>query len=142
MTTPVDVIGYVYCPPGWDSNRLQAGEEAESITKIALETYTDIAYHKEKNAIQISGESQEDVYKAQTALNAIFFPVIVKSKRQWARPDRPGQWGQRRDYYNNGSNPPNHIRKMKSESFLQTQHTLSAPPDWPSQSGSNPTGWR
>lgn len=29
-----------------------------------METYTDIAYIKEKNAIQIAGEGHEDVYKA------------------------------------------------------------------------------
>jgi hypothetical protein len=62
-----------------------------------METYTDIAYIKEKNAIQIAGEGHEDVYKAQNQLNTLFFPVVVKSKRQWARPDRPGSWGQRRD---------------------------------------------
>lgn len=35
----------------------------------------------------------------------------MKSKRQWARPDRPGSWGQRRDSI------PHHpeLRKMRSE---------------------------
>lgn len=29
-----------------------------------MDTYTDISYIKEKNAIQISGETHDDVYKA------------------------------------------------------------------------------
>ncbi|KAJ3085074.1 hypothetical protein HK102_000344 [Quaeritorhiza haematococci] len=112
----VDVTGFVYCPPGWDEQRLRAGADADAIRNIALETYTDIAYIKEKNAIQISGETHDDVYKAQNRLNTLFFPVIVKSKRQWARPDRPGSWGQRRD-----SNGRGGLRKMKSESSLHSQ---------------------
>ncbi|KAI9203002.1 uncharacterized protein BJ171DRAFT_157850 [Polychytrium aggregatum] len=103
MMDAVDVVGYVYCPPGWDEQRLRSGPDAEAIGQIAVSTYTDIAYIKEKNAIQISGETHDDVYQAQNKLNALFFPVIVKSKRQWARPDRPGVWGQRRDSTNGGN---------------------------------------
>ncbi|KAJ3184230.1 hypothetical protein HDU87_005077 [Geranomyces variabilis] len=118
----VDVTGFVYCPPGWDELRLRSGPDAEAIGKIAMDTYTDISYIKEKNAIQISGETHDDVYKAQNQLNALFFPVIVKSKRQWARPDRPGVWGQRRD--SSAARPAGGpgsggLRKMKSESALQ-----------------------
>ncbi|KAJ3299700.1 hypothetical protein HK104_007628 [Borealophlyctis nickersoniae] len=115
----VDVTGFVYCPPGWDEQRLRAGPDAEAIGKIAMDTFTDISYIKEKNAIQISGETHDDVYKAQNQLNTLFFPVIVKSKRQWARPDRPGVWGQRRDASANAGRPGSGIRKMKSESALQ-----------------------
>ncbi|KAJ3075744.1 hypothetical protein HK102_005544 [Quaeritorhiza haematococci] len=118
----VDVTGFVYCPPGWDEQRLRAGPDADAIRNIALETYTDIAYIKEKNAIQISGETHDDVYKAQNQLNTLFFPVVVKSKRQWARPDRPGSWGQRRDGNRNGGpSGPSGLRKMKSESSLHSQ---------------------
>ncbi|KAJ1551744.1 hypothetical protein HK096_002449 [Nowakowskiella sp. JEL0078] len=110
-----------------------------------------IAYHKEKNAIQITGETQEDVYKAQTALNALFFPVIIKSKRQWARPDRPGQWGQRRDYSNSNSADANNangnvrLRKMRSESYLQTrqqpqQNGWGGSPGWNSNANDSTTG--
>ncbi|KAI8823487.1 uncharacterized protein EV422DRAFT_521191 [Fimicolochytrium jonesii] len=116
----VDVTGFVYCPPGWDEQRLRAGPDAEAIGKIAMDTYTDISYIKEKNAIQISGETHDDVYKAQNQLNELFFPVIVKSKRQWARPDRPGVWGQRRDVAASaGGRQGGGLRKMKSESALQ-----------------------
>ncbi|KAI9363473.1 hypothetical protein DFJ73DRAFT_756516 [Zopfochytrium polystomum] len=111
---PLDVSGFVYCPPGWDEARLRSGPDAEAIGKIAMETFTDISYIKEKNAIQISGETHDEVYAAQNQLNNIFFPVIVKSKRQWARPDRPGGWGQRRDAQFNNSP----LRKMRSESSL------------------------
>lgn len=48
--------------------------------------------------------------------------MIVKSKRQWARPDRPGVWGQRRDNTtpaNGQRTVPGGLRKMKSESALQ-----------------------
>ncbi|TPX67768.1 hypothetical protein SpCBS45565_g03564 [Spizellomyces sp. 'palustris'] len=123
----VDVTGFVYCPPGWDEQRLRAGPDAEAIGKIAMDTYTDISYIKEKNAIQISGETHDDVYKAQNQLNTLFFPVIVKSKRQWARPDRPGVWGQRRDSTTPrpGANP-NGLRKMKSESALQARSSAQA----------------
>ncbi|KAI9098731.1 hypothetical protein DFS34DRAFT_618747 [Phlyctochytrium arcticum] len=128
----VDVTGFVYCPPGWDEQRLRAGPDAEAIAKIAMDTYTDISYIKDKNAIQISGETHDDVYKAQNQLNTLFFPVIVKSKRQWARPDRPGVWGQRRD-----STAPaqramgtgigsNGLRKMKSESALNARTSQQA----------------
>ncbi|KAI9347333.1 hypothetical protein BDR26DRAFT_1004951 [Obelidium mucronatum] len=92
-----DITGFCYCPPGWDEARLRSGPDAEAIAKIAIDTFTDIAYIKDKNAIQIIGESHDEVYAAQTKLNDIFFPVIVRSKKQWARPDRPGNWGQRRD---------------------------------------------
>lgn len=119
-----DVTGFVFLPPVWDEERLRHGEDAAAITKIAMDTYTDIAYIKEKNAIQIIGETHDDVYKAQTSLNTLFFPVIVKSKRQWARPDRPGiiarsvnfsgSWGQRRDGTGSG------MRRMKSESALKS----------------------
>ncbi|KAI8903907.1 hypothetical protein PhCBS80983_g05692 [Powellomyces hirtus] len=122
----VDVTGFVYCPPGWDEQRLRAGPDAEAIGKIAMDTYTDISYIKEKNAIQISGETHDDVYKAQNQLNALFFPVIVKSKRQWARPDRPGVWGQRRDSSSAGPRQPGGVgglRKMKSESALQASRS-------------------
>lgn len=109
-----EVQGYIYCPPDWDETRLRTGPDAEAIREIAFATYTDIVFIKEKNAIQISGESHEEVYKAQTELNALFFPVIVKSKRQWVRPERPGVWGQRRD-----GQPAEKswkaLRKMKSE---------------------------
>ncbi|KAJ3123535.1 hypothetical protein HK098_001838 [Nowakowskiella sp. JEL0407] len=129
MTQP---IGYIYCPPDFDQTRLLSGPDSESIAKIAHETYTDIAYHKEKNAIQISGESQQDVYAAQTKLNLLFFPVVVKSKRQWARPDRPGQWGQRRD---SGSDGNGKLRKMRSESFI------NGSTGWNSGSSAATTGW-
>ncbi|KAI8803680.1 hypothetical protein BJ742DRAFT_776931 [Cladochytrium replicatum] len=136
---PVDVIGFVYCPPGWDEQRLRAGPDADAIRTIAIDTYTDIAYIKEKNSIQITGESHDDVYKAQNQLNTLFFPVIVKSKRQWARPDRPGVWGQRRDLNGNPTNQTsengnnnrysnsqnNGIRKMKSEPALHNRHTFN-----------------
>ncbi|RKO93753.1 hypothetical protein BDK51DRAFT_30173 [Blyttiomyces helicus] len=125
----VDVTGFVYCPPGWDEQRLRAGPDAEAIGKIALETYTDIAFIREKNAIQISGETHDDVYKAQNQLNLIFFPVIVKSKRQWARPDRPGVWGQRRDT-NAPRPPPGGLRKMKSESALQSSQSSYGYGQW------------
>ncbi|KAJ3102028.1 hypothetical protein HK100_004436, partial [Physocladia obscura] len=92
-----DITGFCYCPPGWDEQRLRAGPDADAIAKIAIDTFTDIAYIKEKNAIQIIGELHEEVYAAQTKLNDLFFPVIVRSKKQWTRPDRPGNWGQRRD---------------------------------------------
>ncbi|KAJ3333330.1 hypothetical protein HDU76_009302 [Blyttiomyces sp. JEL0837] len=113
---PLDVTGFVYCPPGWDEARLRSGPDAEAIGKIAMDTFTDISYIKEKNAIQISGETHDEVYAAQNQLNNIFFPVIVKSKRQWARPDRPGNWGQRRDAPPAPHGSP--LRKMKSESSL------------------------
>ncbi|KAJ1568132.1 hypothetical protein HK405_003538 [Cladochytrium tenue] len=92
-----EITGFVYCPPGWDEARLRCGPDAEAIGKIALETFTDISFIKEKNAIQIVGETHDEVYAAQNRLNGIFFPIVVKSRRQWARPDRPGAWGQRRD---------------------------------------------
>ncbi|KAJ3217135.1 hypothetical protein HK099_005591 [Clydaea vesicula] len=129
-----DVTGFVYCPPGWDEARLREGNDADQIKAIAMDTYTDIAYIKEKNAIQIAGESHEDVYKAQTQLNTLFFPVIVKSKRQWARPDRPGSWGQRRDSVNVGYGGQNHggLRRMKSESALSysNRNSNSSSNDW------------
>lgn len=59
-----DITGYVYCPPDWDEIRLRTGSDADAIRKIAMDTYTDIAYIKEKNAIQIIGEMHDDVYKA------------------------------------------------------------------------------
>lgn len=64
---------------------------------------------------------------SQNQLNTLFFPVIVKSKRQWARPDRPGVWGQRRDSTTprSGANP-NGLRKMKSESALQARSNSQA----------------
>ncbi|KAJ3034552.1 hypothetical protein HDV00_004965, partial [Rhizophlyctis rosea] len=101
-----------------------------------MDTYTDISYIKEKNAIQISGETHDDVYKAQNQLNTLFFPVIVKSKRQWARPDRPGVWGQRRDSAGpgNGRNQ-NGLRKMKSESALQAARTGQASQAYGSNQG-------
>jgi hypothetical protein len=49
-------------------------------------------------------------------MNELFFPVVVKSKRQWARPDRPGSWGQRRDGAGGGQGG---LRRMKSESALR-----------------------
>ncbi len=58
------------------------GQDSKKIKDIAMETYTDITYIKEKNAIQIQGETHEDVYKAQTSLNTLFFPIVVKSKKQ------------------------------------------------------------
>ncbi|KAJ3254499.1 hypothetical protein HK103_007135 [Boothiomyces macroporosus] len=60
--------------------------------KIALETFTDITFVHDKNAIQIMGDTQEDVFKAQSQLNLLFFPVNTKSKKSWARPDRPGKF--------------------------------------------------
>ncbi|KAJ3097476.1 hypothetical protein HDU97_004843 [Phlyctochytrium planicorne] len=109
-----------------------------------MDTYTDISYIKDKNAIQISGETHDDVYKAQNQLNSLFFPVIVKSKRQWARPDRPGSWGQRRDSSgpNNAATNGNGggLRKMKSESALNmAQRPL---PHGPPQTMQAATGWR
>ncbi|KAJ3062605.1 hypothetical protein HDU98_001523 [Podochytrium sp. JEL0797] len=112
-----DVTGFCYCPPGWDEGRLRSGPDAEAIAQIAIETFTDIAYIKEKNAIQIIGETHEEVYAAQTKLNDIFFPVIVRSKKQWARPDRPGNWGQRRD--NVAAPAGSAIRKMTSDLSLR-----------------------
>jgi hypothetical protein len=65
--------------------------------------------------------------------------VIIKSKKQWARPDRPGSWGQRRDLpiggmvgipnYESGNERDltdtaapqqqhHHLRRMKSESTI------------------------
>ncbi|KAI9002668.1 hypothetical protein HDU85_001754 [Gaertneriomyces sp. JEL0708] len=126
----VDVTGFVYCPPGWDEQRLRAGPDAEAIGKIAMDTYTDISYIKEKNAIQISGETHDDVYKAQNQLNTLFFPVIVKSKRQWARPDRPGVWGQRRDSTGGRVNGAGGLRKMKSESALQSTARTAGVGGW------------
>jgi hypothetical protein len=58
---------------------------------------------------------------SQNQLNNLFFPVIVKSKRQWARPDRPGNWGQRRDNAAVPNGAP--LRKMKSESALNNRMT-------------------
>ncbi|KAI8929694.1 hypothetical protein BC831DRAFT_547418 [Entophlyctis helioformis] len=116
-----DVSGFIYCPPGWDEQRLLSGPEAEAISKIALDTFTDIAFIREKNAIQITGETHDDVYKAQSQLNSIFFPVVVKSKKQWVRPDRPGNWGQRRDspsVVGSNSNGDG-LRRMRSEPAFQ-----------------------
>ncbi|KAJ3197409.1 hypothetical protein HK101_003835 [Irineochytrium annulatum] len=113
---PLDVSGFIYCPPGWDELRLRSGPDAEAIGKIAFDTFTDISFIKDKNAIQISGETHDDVYKAQNALNNLFFPVIVRSKRQWVRPDRPGGWGQRRD--SSAATPSAPLRKMRSEPML------------------------
>ncbi|KAJ3119124.1 hypothetical protein HDU96_000039 [Phlyctochytrium bullatum] len=141
-----DVIGFVYCPPGWDEHRLRSGPDAEAIGKIAMDTYTDISYIKDKNAIQISGETHDDVYKAQNQLNSLFFPVIVKSKRQWARPDRPGSWGQRRDSSGPGPAPGPHggLRKMKSESALGMANRPLGPhgPAMATQQAQAVTGWR
>ncbi|KAJ3403888.1 hypothetical protein CcCBS67573_g08032 [Chytriomyces confervae] len=115
-----DVSGFVYMPPGWDEGRLRAGAEADAIAKIALDTFTDIAYIKDKNAIQIIGETHDEVYAAQTKLNDIFFPVIVRSKKQWARPDRPGSWGQRRDSV--AAPAGSALRKMNSDLSLRNNY--------------------
>ncbi|KAH6596061.1 hypothetical protein BASA50_005358 [Batrachochytrium salamandrivorans] len=109
-----DVSGYTYCPPGWDEQRLRNGPDAEVISRIAMDTYTDIAYIKDKNTIQVVGETHDDVYRAQSQLNLLFFPIPVKSKKQWARPDRPGTWGQRRDSLSQG----NALRRMRSEPVM------------------------
>ncbi|KAL2916248.1 hypothetical protein HK105_204339 [Polyrhizophydium stewartii] len=97
-----------------------------------MDTFTDIAYIKEKNAIQITGESHDDVYKAQSQLNTLFFPVIVKSKKQWARPDRPGNWGQRRDS-NGGSQGLRRMRSEPSFNKQQQQQPQFAQPQQPQQ---------
>ncbi|KAI8611019.1 hypothetical protein BC830DRAFT_1084367 [Chytriomyces sp. MP71] len=118
-----EVSGFVFMPPGWDENRLRTGVEADAIAQIAHDTFTDIAYIKEKNAITIIGETHEDVYAAQTKLNDVFFPVIVRSKKQWARPDRPGNWGQRRD----SVQPPagSALRRMNSDASLRNNSQLN-----------------
>ncbi|KAI8898042.1 hypothetical protein BC833DRAFT_591303 [Globomyces pollinis-pini] len=92
-----DIIGLIYCPLDFDNQRLSYGSDATQIQQIALDTCTDISYIHTKNAIQIAGDTQQDVFNAQNKLNNLFFPVALKSKKSWARPDRPGQWGQRRD---------------------------------------------
>lgn len=113
-----DIIGFVFCPPGWDESRLTSGEDSAMITTIANETYTDIAFIKEKNAIQIIGETHDDVYKAQNRLNSLFFPVAQKSKRAWTRPDKPGAWGQSRRSSTN-------LRRMASVSHMGEQEPSS-----------------
>ncbi|KAJ8323541.1 hypothetical protein QVD99_006912 [Batrachochytrium dendrobatidis] len=107
-----DVSGYVYCPPGWNEMRLRTGTDAAAISKIAMDTFTDIAYIKDKNAIQVIGESHDDVYKAQSLLNTLFSLPPVQPKKQWVRPDRPGDWGQCREAPNRG------LRQMQSEPAL------------------------
>ena len=73
-----EVTGYVYCPPGCDEYALLNGLEFESIRwiifdqrKIANETFTDIYYIKEKNSILITGETNEEVYKAYFTINLV-----------------------------------------------------------------------
>ncbi|KAI8848921.1 hypothetical protein BC829DRAFT_392934 [Chytridium lagenaria] len=108
-----------------------------------MDTYTDISYIKDKNAIQISGETHDDVYKAQNQLNSLFFPVIVKSKRQWARPDRPGSWGQRRDSSGPTTPTTGHgLRKMKSESALGMSNRPVGPHGPVMPQAQTATGWR
>ncbi|KAJ3412003.1 hypothetical protein HDV05_001384 [Chytridiales sp. JEL 0842] len=146
-----DITGFVYCPPGWDEHRLRSGPDAEVIGKIAMETYTDLSYIKDKNAIKILGETNEDVYKAQTQLNSLLSPPPSKSKRQWARPDRPGGWGQRRDLSSPsmsnlsgaaaaGAGNGNGLRRMKSEAVLgfrekQQQQQQQQQQQWGGYSG-------
>ncbi|KAJ3204629.1 hypothetical protein HDU83_008122 [Entophlyctis luteolus] len=136
--TPGDVTGFCYCPPGWDELRLRSGPDAEAIAKIAIETFTDIAYIKEKNAIQIIGESHDEVYAAQTKLNDIFFPVIVRSKKQWARPDRPGSWGQRRDSV--AAPAGSALRKMTSMTNMGGSPLAHGVDPQPSYGGYQPSG--
>eukprot|EP00842_Homolaphlyctis_polyrhiza_P001500 jgi/Hompol1/2350/HPOL_005960-RA len=90
-----------------------------------MSTFTDIAYVRDKNAIQIVGESHEDVYQAQNKLNLLFHPVVHKSKKQWVRPDRPGDWGERRDS-TIAKETSRQLRRMQSEPVLRHQHSSSS----------------
>ncbi|RKP03151.1 hypothetical protein CXG81DRAFT_24258 [Caulochytrium protostelioides] len=96
---PRDVLGFVHCPPGWSQARLANGPDAAAIRAIAAATQTTIAYAPDKRAIRIAGESNDAVFRAQTRLNGAIFCKTVETapKKRWARPDRPGGWGQRRD---------------------------------------------
>jgi hypothetical protein len=61
------------------------------------------------------------MYDRQTQINQLFFPVTSKPKKQWARPDRPGPWGQRRDgLLEEELSTKKSLRKMKSEFRLNT----------------------
>jgi hypothetical protein len=95
-----DTTGYIYCPPDWDEAKLRTKEAADAIRLISQTSYTDISFVESNNSIQIIGDCREDVVRAQTQLNVLFFPPEIKSKKSWARPDRPGSWGQRRDITN------------------------------------------
>jgi hypothetical protein len=66
-------------------------------------------------------------------MNELFFPVVVKSKRQWARPDRPGNWGQRRD--GAGGGREGGLRRMKSEGAMRYGQEESGGNGWGSNAG-------
>lgn len=108
-----DVTGYIYCPPDWDEAKLRTPQASEAIRQISLASFTDISFVESKNSIQITGDSREDVVKAQTELNILFFPPEQKSKKSWARPDRPGSWGQRRDIKDENNQDKKEEKKKK-----------------------------
>ena len=74
------------------------------------------------NSIQILGDTQDNVYKAQSDLNVMFFPPEVKSKKAWARPDKPGQWGQRRDVNRKSMNSSRMSMSSSSSSERRGMH--------------------
>jgi hypothetical protein len=70
MAAQDDITGFVYCPPDWDKARLLS--ETDRIKKIASSTCTDIVFIPASNKIEILGDNQEEVFKAQQELNDFF----------------------------------------------------------------------
>jgi hypothetical protein len=91
------IAGFIYCPPDWDQERLTTGKSLERIKKISTETFTDISFIPALNKIEVLGDAHEEVLQAQKLLNELFEAPQLKAKKSWIRPDRPGNWGERRD---------------------------------------------
>ncbi|RKO88355.1 hypothetical protein BDK51DRAFT_31352 [Blyttiomyces helicus] len=88
----------MYCPPSWSKTEFLEGTGTyETLKEIAHESNTKIKYNPERHSLELVGENLTRVMEARRQLEKLFAPVIVKAKNPWQRPDRPGQWGQRRD---------------------------------------------
>ncbi|KNC97386.1 uncharacterized protein SPPG_07314 [Spizellomyces punctatus DAOM BR117] len=82
----------------WDMDAFQ-GASLQSISTISTETRTAIWFDKAAGTLEIEGDSEESVHQAHAEITKLLREDVAQQPRrgEWAKPDRPGLWGQRRD---------------------------------------------